>query len=94
MARQSDALVQDPHAMPVILISGSKSVDSAIGFHISHPSFMAEVFVTKDVPYGLRGGNILVLPKARTNIYGIHTIRFIGEKLWQNLPKKRKSPNH
>ena len=31
-----------------------------------NPFFMAEVVVTKDVPYGLRGGNDLVLPKART----------------------------
>ena len=55
-----------------------------------NPSFMAEVFVTKDVPYGLCGGNYLVLPKARTNLYGIDPIIFIGHKLWQNLPKEIK----
>ena len=51
---------------------------------------MAEVFVTKKVPHSFRGGNNLVLPKARTNLYGIDTIRFIGQKLWQTLPKEIK----
>ena len=55
-----------------------------------NPSFMAEVIVTKDVPYGLRSGNNLVLPKAKTNLYGIDTSRFIGQKLWQTLPKEVK----
>ena len=31
-----------------------------------------------------------VLPRARTNLYGIDTIRFIGQKLWQTLPKEIK----
>ena len=39
---------------------------------------------------GLRGGNNLVLPKARANSYGIDTIRFIGQKSWQTLPKEIK----
>ena len=36
-----------------------------------NPYFMAEVLVTKDGPYNLRGSDNLVLPKARTNLYGI-----------------------
>ncbi len=55
-----------------------------------NPAFMAEVFVSKDMPYSLRGNNNLVLPKARTNQYGIDTIRFIGQKLWQTLPREIK----
>ena len=47
-------------------------------------------FVTKDVPYDPRGGNNLVLPKARTNLYGIVTIRFIGQNLWQTFPNEMK----
>ena len=50
-----------------------------------NPSFMAEVFVTKDVPYNLRG--ILL---CQTNLYGIDTIRFVGQKLWQTLPREIK----
>ena len=55
-----------------------------------NPSFMADVFVTKDVPYNLRGSNNLALPKARTNLYGLDTIRFVGQKLWQALPREIK----
>ena len=55
-----------------------------------NPSFMADVFVTKDVPYNLRGSNNLALPKARTNLYGLDTIRFVGQKLWQTLPREIK----
>ena len=54
-----------------------------------NPSFMAEVFVTKDVPYNLLGSNKLALPRARTNLYGIDTIRFV-----RFCQEKSKSPNH
>ena len=50
--------------------------------------FMAEVFVTNVLPYNLRGSTNLVLPKARTNLYGIDTVRIFGQKLWQTLPKE------
>ena len=52
--------------------------------NILNPSFMAEVFITNVVPYNLRGSTNLVLPKARTNLYGIDTVRFVGQKLWQS----------
>ena len=56
------------------------------------PSLMAEVFVTKDVPYNLRDSNNLALPRARKNLYGIDAIRFVGHgRLCQ---EKSKSPNH
>ena len=55
-----------------------------------NPSFMAEVFVTNVVPYNLRGSTNLVLPKAKTNLYGIDTVRFVGQKLWQSVPKEIK----
>ena len=51
---------------------------------------MAEVFVTNVVPYNLRGSNNIVLPKARTNQYSIDIVRFVGQKLWQNLSKEIK----
>ena len=47
---------------------------------------MTQVFVAKDVPYTFRENNSLALPKAKTTLYGIDTIRFIGKKLWQTLP--------
>ena len=55
-----------------------------------NPSFMAELFATNVVPYNLRGSTNLVLPKARTNLYGIDTVGFVGQKLWQSVPKEIK----
>ena len=55
-----------------------------------NPFFMADVFVTNVVPYNLRGSTNLVFPKARTNLYGIDTVRFFGQKLWQSVPKEIK----
>ena len=55
-----------------------------------NPSFMAEASVINVVPYNLRGSTNLVLPKARTNLYGIDTVRFVGQKLWQSVPKEIK----
>ena len=56
-----------------------------------NPSFMAEVFVTNVVPYNHWGSTNLVLPKVRTNLYGIDTVRFVGQKLWQSVPKEIKA---
>ena len=50
-----------------------------------NPSFMADVFATNVVPYNLRGSTNLILPKARTNLYGIDAVRLVGQKLWQIL---------
>ena len=51
---------------------------------------MAEVFVTKDEPHNLRSGSNLVLPRARSSLYSTDTIRFIGYKLRQILPREIK----
>ena len=59
-----------------------------------NPSVIAKVFVTNDVPNNLHGSTNFVLPKARTNLYGIVTVRFDVQKLWQTQPKKSKSPKH
>ena len=42
------------------------------------------------LPYSLWGSTNLVLPKARTNLYGIDTVRFVGQNLWQSVPKEIK----
>ena len=51
---------------------------------------MAKVFVTNVVPYNLPGSTNLVLPKASSNLYGIDTARFGGQKSWQSVPKEIK----
>ena len=53
-------------------------------------SFMAAVFVTNVVAYYLSGSTNLVLPKARTNLHGIDTVSFVGQKLWQTVPNEIK----
>ena len=49
------------------------------------PTFMTQVFEEKDLPYNFRESS-LTLPKAKTTLYGIDTVRYIGKKLWQVLP--------
>ena len=53
---------------------------------------MAEVFAANVELYN-RGNTNLVLPKARKNLYSIDTVRFIGQKLCQNLSKEIRVPN-
>ena len=59
-----------------------------------NPSIIAEIFVANIVPYTLRGNSNLALPKARTNLYGIGTVKFVGQKLWQSLSKEIDSSEH
>ena len=54
--------------------------------HSLNPSFMSEIFETRNVHYDLRTKNNLRIPKARTTSYGIETVRYLGQRLWQTLP--------
>ena len=50
---------------------------------------MAELFVNNGEPYNLRSSSTnLVLPKVWTNMYGIDTVRVVGQKLRQSMPKE------
>ena len=55
---------------------------------------MAEVFVTEDVPCNFPGSNNLALPSATTNLYGIDTIKSIGENYGELYRENLKSLNH
>ena len=43
--------------------------------HNLNPTFMTQVFEEKDVPYNFRESNSLILPIAKTTLYGIYTVR-------------------
>ena len=51
------------------------------------PSFMKNIFVERDLPYNLRTSKGSILPPAKTSSFGTENIRFIGQKIWQKLPK-------
>ena len=46
---------------------------------------MSEIFEARDVQYDSRNKNILGIPNAKTTSYGIETVRYLGQKLWQTL---------
>ena len=52
-----------------------------------NPSFMSEIFEARDVQYDLRNKNTLRIPNAKTTSYGIEAVRYLGQKLWQTLPR-------
>ena len=56
--------------------------------HNLNPTFMSEIFETRNVHYDLRTKNNLCIPKARTTSYGIETVGYLGQKLWQTLPHR------
>ena len=41
--------------------------------------------------YNLRGGNKLVLPRAKSSLFDINSLRFRGSLLWNNLPVTAKN---
>ena len=57
-----------------------------------NPSFMSEIFEARDVQYDLRNKNTLSIPNAKTTSYGIETVRYLGQKLWQTLPHSVREP--
>ena len=49
-----------------------------------NPGFMSDIFEARDVQYDLRFKNTLGI---KTNSYGIETVRYLNQKLWQTLPR-------
>ena len=68
-----------------IVLETSKSVKK-----INSP-FVQDLFEVKENKYNLRGGILLDQPKVCTEIYGIHTIRYQGARLWNSLPPHMKT---
>ena len=52
---------------------------------------MWSFFTHKDIPYNLRKGPILGLPKTHSFYYGTNAIYFCGSLIWNNLPADVKS---
>ena len=48
--------------------------------------FMWSYFEEKPIPYNLRDGSKLVLPKTKSSRFGINSLRFRGSLLWNSLP--------
>ncbi len=57
------------------------------------PLYMKDVFIQKEVTYGLRDVNLLVQPKFTTVTYGHNTIKYQRSKLWNNLLNGLKKMN-
>ena len=51
-----------------------------------NPPFMKDIFKERNISYNLRRGNDAQLPKVRTTSFGIESIAYLGNKLWQLLP--------
>ena len=51
-----------------------------------NPQFMWSYFEEKPIPYNLRDGSKLVLPKTKSSRFGINSLQFRGSLLWNNLP--------
>ena len=58
-----------------------------------NPQFMWSFHTHKDIPYNLRKGPILGLPKTHSFYYGTNAIHFRGSLIWNNLPAVVKSSN-
>ena len=53
--------------------------------------FMWSYFKEKPMPYNLRDGSKLVLPKTKSSRFGINSLQFRGSFLWNNLPVSLKN---
>ena len=58
-----------------------------------NPLFMKDIFMERHISYNLRHGTDAQLPKVRTTSFGIETIAYLGNKLWQLLPQEIKQSN-
>ena len=58
-----------------------------------NPPFMKEIFMQRNISYSLRHGSHAQLPKVQTTPFGVESIAYLGNKLWQILPQEIKQSN-
>ena len=58
--------------------------------HNLNPAFMKDYFLPKSISYILQRNDFLLVPKMKTTNYGIRTISFLGQKVWNSLPNEIK----
>ena len=59
-----------------------------------NPSFMKDVFIQRNISYSLRHGDDAQLAKVRTTSFGVESIAYLGNKLWQKLPQEIKQSSN
>ena len=62
-----------------------------------NPPFMKEIFMQRNISYSLRYGDDAQVPKVRRTSFGVESIAYLGNKLWQILPQENKTvkqPSH
>ena len=50
-----------------------------------NPEFLWSYFEEKSMPYNLRDGSKLILPKTKPSRFNVNSLRFRGSLLWNNL---------
>ena len=50
-----------------------------------NPPFMKDIFMERGITYNLRHGNDAQLPKVRTTSFGVETLAYLENNLWQFL---------
>ena len=58
-----------------------------------NPPFMKETSMQRNNSYSLRHGDDAQVPKVRTTSFGVESIAYLGNKLWQILPQEIKQSN-
>ena len=54
--------------------------------HHNNPSFMWSLFTEKTTQYQLRNSDLLILPKTKTLRFGLNSLIFRANHLWNSLP--------
>ena len=52
------------------------------------PLYLHELIEIKKCNYSFRNNNIADVPRVRTTTHGLHSFRYAGAKLWNELPNK------
>ena len=58
-----------------------------------NPPFMKEICMQRNISYSLRYGDDAPVLKVRTTSFGVESIAYLGNKLWQVLPQEIKQSN-
>ena len=57
------------------------------------PDYVSEMFQRQNHGYDVRNNQGLVQPSFSTIRYGFNSVRYLGSKIWNNLPNDVKNSN-
>ena len=82
---KGDHLIMSVHLMHTIAIEVYKCINGIA------PKYLQDLFIKQNHRYGMRNSSNVMLNRFQTVKYGYSSFKYLGAKIWNNLPNEVKN---